>query len=203
MARQTAGLLRVLLCSVLVSSCSMTAEERDQWLGGALGAATGAAIGAAAGHGDPGAIAAGAVGGAVVGWGAVKLVQYHAEKTQSAAETDKVMGYTPGQGPMVRIRGARVVPEQVKRGDRLTFETEYTLAGPNAATPVRETWELWKDNQLLSTVPPQSQTREPGGWLAKASVDAPGGASPGTYVVKNRVEAGTSYDERLAVFTIS
>ena len=203
MTRKSAGLVRVVLCALLVSSCSTT-EQRDQWLGGAIGAATGAAIGAAAGRGNPAAIAAGAVGGAVVGWGAVKLVQYHAEKTQSAAEADKVMGYTPGQGPMVRIRGARVVPEQVKAGDRLTFETEYTLAAsPDSATPVRETWELWKDNELLSTVPPQSQPREPGGWVAKASVDAPGGAKPGTYVVKNRVEAGTSYDERLATFVIS
>jgi hypothetical protein len=145
------------------------------------------------------------VGGAVVGWAAVKLVQYHAEKTQSAAEAGKVMGYSEGQGPMVQIRGARVVPEKVKAGDRLTFETEYGLAAPknSGELPVRETWELWKDDKLLSTVPPQTQNREPGGWVARASIDAPKGAKPGTYVVKNRVEVGTSYDERIAVFTVT
>ena len=35
-----------------------------------------------------------------------------------------------------------------------------------------------------------------------AGIDIPKNASKGTYVVKNRVEAGDSYDERIATFTI-
>jgi hypothetical protein len=195
----------VVVCSTLLWGCSMSKEGRDQALGGLLGAAAGAAIGAAAGRGDPAAIAAGAVGGAFVGWGAVKLAQYHAEKTASAKEAADVLGYTGAQGPLVKIRGARVMPGQVKRGERLTFETDYALVGSTKTgpIPVRETWELWKDNKLLTTVPPKTESREAGGWVTKASVDAPAKATPGTYVVKSRVEAGDTYDERTSVFTIT
>jgi len=194
----------IMLCSTMLGACSMTKEHRDQILGGILGAAGGAAVGALAGRGDPGAIVAGAVGGAVVGWGAVKLTQYHAERVRPAGQEAKALGYSGSQGTVVKIRGASTTPGHLKPGQAVILNMDYTVLAPadTASVPVRETWELWKDNQVLTKLPPQDEEREPGGWAARASIDLPAGAEPGTYIVKNRVEAGSSYDERETHFVI-
>jgi hypothetical protein len=194
----------LLLTLILFSSCSMTTEQRDQLFGGIAGAAGGAAIGALATGGDTEAIIAGAAAGAIVGWGAVKLTQYYAERTRTASEEAKALGYRPSEGTVVKIRTADVNPQQVKAGEKVTFNTAYAvLAPPGTKTvSVKESWELSKDGKVLSKMPPKSLDREPGGWQARASIDAPADAEPGTYIVKHRVEAGTSYDERLAAFIV-
>ncbi len=204
MTRSVRRTICLAACMTMLSGCSMTKEQRDQMLGGLLGAAGGAAIGALASGGDPAAIAAGAAGGALVGWGAVKLTQYYAEKTRTAQEEGQIVGYTEGQGTVIQIRGAKVSPDKVKAGDEITFETEYALLAPTSESTVavEETWELWKDGKLVTKIPPKAETREPGGWRTQASIDAPTNIEPGTYVVKNRVQAGSSYDERISAFIV-
>ena len=192
----TASAAGAAFCLLFVSGCS---SSKDLYHG-TIDSVKGTALGVAARTSDA---AKGIAGRAVASWDAVKVVSYRVVRTQSAAEADRTTGYKPGSGPVVKIRDARVVPAQVKPGDRLTFEIEYAIASPTSPTTVRETWELWKDDQLLSAVPPQSEAREAGGWLAKASVTAPSEAKPGKYIVKNRVEAGDSHDERVTTFTIS
>lgn len=194
----------LLLGSTLLVSCGMTTEQRDQMFGGLAGAAGGAAIGALAGGGSKEAIIAGAAAGAVVGWGAVKLTQYYAERTRSAKEEAKAFGYRPSEGTVVKIRGATADPDEVKAGDKVTFKTDYAVLAPPDAkeVEVKEIWELARDGKVIATVPPKTETREPGGWQARASINAPKNAEPGTYVVKHRVEAGTSYDERIAAFIV-
>jgi hypothetical protein len=189
-------------CSLL-SAC-MTSEQRDQTFGALAGAAAGAGIGALAGGGSTKAIVAGAAAGAVVGWGAVKLTQYYAERKRSANEEAKAFGYRPSEGTVVKIRSADTEPQQVKAGQKVTFNTDYAVLAPpgTSAVAVQEMWELSKDGKALAKVPPRQENREPGGWQARASITAPSDAQPGTYVVKHRVEAGTSYDERIAAFII-
>jgi hypothetical protein len=189
----------------LLEGCSATSPEtRDQLFGALAGAAGGAAIGALATGGDREAILAGAAAGALVGWGAVKLSQYAAEKKRTAAAEAKALGYRPAQGTVVKIRSASATPGQVKPGEKITFETDYAVLAPadTKSVAVKESWELSKDGKVLSRMPPKQQTREPGGWIARASIEAPKNADAGTYVVKHRVEAGTSYDERLAAFVV-
>ena len=187
----------------LLPGCS-TVEQRDQLFGALAGGAGGAAIGALASGGDTKAILAGAAAGALVGWGAVKLTQYHAEKKRTAEQEAKALGYRPAEGTVVKIRSATAAPDQVSPGETVTFTTDYAVLAPSEDTnvAVKEMWELSKDGKVLSKMPPKDETRQPGGWQARASIDAPKDAEPGTYVVKHRVEAGSSYDERVAAFVI-
>jgi hypothetical protein len=175
-----------ILCSVMIASCSST-ESTNQLLGGLGGAALGAGIGALATGGDTTAVLAGAAAGAVAGWAAVKLVQYHSEQTRSASEEAKALGYRSSDGMVVKIRGATVSPSSARPGDNLHLSMNYAVLAPQgtSSVPVSETW-----------------TRAPGGWHTQAGIDIPRNASKGTYVVKNRVEAGDSYDERVSTFTI-
>jgi hypothetical protein len=192
------------LCLALpLASCS-TQDQTNQLLGGLAGAATGAGIGALAGGGSTKAILAGAAAGAVVGWGIVKLAQYHSEKTSTAKQEAKAYGYRESQGTVVKLRNANVQPDRVAKGDRATFDMDYAVLAPPDANKVdvTERWNLSKDGKTISDMPAQQVQREPGGWRSKASIDIPKDAEAGTYVVKSRVEAGTSYDERVATFVV-
>jgi hypothetical protein len=173
-------------------------------LGGLAGAATGAGIGALAGGGSTKAILAGAAAGAVVGWGVVKLAQYHAERTASAKQEAKAYGYRESEGTVVKLRSANVKPERIAKGDRATFDMDYSVLAPagEGKVDVVERWNLSKDGKTVSDMPAKSFEREPGGWHSKASIDIPKDAEGGTYVVKSRVEAGTSYDERVSTFVV-
>jgi outer membrane lipoprotein SlyB len=191
------------LCSVMIASCS-SPESTNQLLGGLGGAAVGAGIGALATGGDTTAVLAGAAAGAVAGWAAVKLVQYHSEQTRSASEEAKALGYRSSDGMVVKIRGATVSPSSARPGDNLNLSMNYAVLAPQgtSSVPVSETWTLEKDGEKLASVPPKQESRAPGGWHTQAGIDIPRNASKGTYVVKNRVEAGDSYDERVSTFTI-
>jgi hypothetical protein len=201
--------LRNAVCAALLSSfflsCSSTSSEsRDQLLGGLGGAALGAGIGALATGGDTKAVLAGAAAGAVAGWAAVKLVQYHSEQTRSAKAEAKALGYRPSEGTMIKIRGAKVHPEQIRPGGSVTLDMDYAVLAPagTGTVPVEEKWTLEKDGEVLASVPPKQEQRSPGGWHSRAGIDIPKEAQKGTYVVKNRVEAENSYDERVATFAI-
>ncbi|MBI2964173.1 MAG: hypothetical protein HYY35_10500 [Deltaproteobacteria bacterium] len=191
------------LCIPLLGSCA-TSEQTQQLLGGLTGAGLGAGIGALATGGDTKAVLAGAAAGAVVGWGVVKLSQYHAERTRSVAEEAKAYGYRESEGTVVKLRSARVQPETLRSGERATFDMNYAVLAPPSAgqVAVTERWDLSKDGKSLSEMPAQRVRREPGGWRSKASIDIPKGAEAGTYVVKSRVEAGSSYDERISTFLV-
>jgi outer membrane lipoprotein SlyB len=203
--RRIVNLACAVLCSMLLGSCTgMSPEGRNQMLGGLGGAALGAGIGALATGGDTTAILAGAAAGAVAGWAAVKLVQYQAEKTSSAKQEAKALGYRPSDGTLVKLRGASVTPKRVRPGDRVTLNMDYAVLAPPGTdrVPVREIWTLEKDGETLASVPPQQEQRVAGGWHARAGIDIPKEAGRGTYVVKNRIEAGESYDERESTFTV-
>lgn len=192
-------------CALMASSCAETStDSRNQVLGGLGGAALGAGIGALATGGDTKAILAGAAAGAVVGWAAVKLVQYHAERTRSAKEEASALGYRSGDGTVIKIRDAKVVPERVRAGDTVNLDMDYAVLAPQGTStvPVEETWTLEKDGERLAQVPPKKESRAPGGWHTRAGIDIPKNATKGTYVVKNRVDAGSTYDERVATFTV-
>jgi len=205
MSRRSRSVASVVLASVVLASCSgMSADTGNQLLGALGGAAAGAGIGALATKGDPKAALIGAAAGAVVGWAAVKLVQYYSQKTRTEEEEARTYGYQPAQGTIVKIRSASAAPAQVAPGQKVTFETDYSVLAPEgtSSVAVQESWELSKDGTVVATMPTRTEQREPAGWQSRAAIDIPSNASPGTYLVKTRVEAGTSYDERLAAFVV-
>lgn len=205
MSRRPRSVVSVVLASVMLASCSgVNSDAGNQLLGALGGAAAGAGIGALATRGDPKAALIGAAAGAAVGWAAVKLTQYYSQKTRTEEEEARTYGYQPAQGTIVKIRNASAAPAQVAPGQKVTFETDYAVLAPEgtSSVAVQESWELSKDGAVVATMPPKNEQREPAGWQSKASIDIPSNATPGTYTVKTRVEAGTSYDERLAAFVV-
>lgn len=205
MSRRCRSVVAVVLASTLLASCSgMNADTGNQLLGALGGAAAGAGIGALATKGDPKAALIGAAAGAAVGWATVKLVQYYSQKTSTEEEEARTYGYQPAQGTIVKIRNASAAPAQVSPGQKVTFETDYAVLAPEGTSTVavQESWELSKDGTVVATMPTRTEQREPAGWQSRASIDIPSNASAGTYTVRSRVEAGTSYDERLAAFVV-
>lgn len=194
----------VLVLGALFTSCAMSDETRDQILGGLGGAAAGAAIGAVASGGDPKAIGAGAAAGLVTGWGAVKLAQYHSKRTRTAQQEAQYLGWN-GQGSMLNIRDASVTPATVQPGQSVNFAMDYAVLAPQGTSvvPVEETWVLEKDGKVLTTTQPLAQQREPGGWQTQASITVPPKATPGSYIVKNRVSAFGTQQERIAYFNVT
>lgn len=205
MSRALRSVATVVIGVAFLSSCSgMNQDTGNQLLGALGGAAAGAGIGALATKGDPKAALIGAAAGAAVGWATVKLVQYYSEKTSTEEQEAKTYGYQPADGTVVKIRGASAAPAQVSPGQKVTFETDYSVLAPpgTSSVAVQESWELSKDGKLITKMPVKTEQREPAGWQSRASIDIPSNAAPGTYVVRTRVEAGTSYDERLAAFVV-
>src|SRR5262245_34768761 len=117
-------------CSLVIASCSMTTEGQEQLAGAGIGAATGAAIGAAASGGNPRAVAIGAGSGAVAGWGAVKLAQLSAKRTQSAQQENSIQGWKTGDPARVKMRGVYVRPDPTGPGSQTTIAMNYGVTGP-------------------------------------------------------------------------
>ena len=205
MRRVSRSVAAIVLAAFVLASCSgMSQDASNQLLGALGGAAAGAGIGALATKGDPKAALIGAAAGAAVGWTTVKLVQYYSQKTATEEQEASTYGYQPADGTVVKIRNASAAPAQVSPGQTVTFQTDYSVLAPSGTNQVavQESWELSKDGTVVATMPTKSEQREPAGWQTRASIDIPSNATPGTYVVKTRVEAGTSYDERLAAFVV-
>jgi hypothetical protein len=192
----------VFLTAALVSGCAeMTPAQRQQLGGATAGAGLGALVGGLTGRDAKSALIGAAVG-AAAGWTTVALAQYQAQQTRSAEEEAQILGYKRGQGTVVKMRKANVMPQRVAPGQNLTFEMEYALLSPRDQVTVEEDWEISKGGQSLTSTPPRSEVRRPGGWKTKASLSLPREAEAGTYLVKNRVRAGTVYDVRETRFTI-
>lgn len=192
----------ILFGSLLVSNCAeMTPAQRQQLGGLATGAGLGALVGGLTGRDTKSALIGAAVG-AAAGWATVALAQYQTQQTRSAEEEAQILGYKRVQGTVVKMRKANVAPQRATPGQPVTFEMEYALLSPDEQITVEEDWEISKGGERLTSTPPKSEIRRPGGWKTRASLGLPSDAEAGTYVVKNRVRAGTVYDVRETRFTI-
>lgn len=193
-----------LICAVLMSGCVTTQQDQQ--------AAAGAATGAVAGGlltglltGNVGYGIAGAVAGAALGWGAVKMAQYDSQQVRSSSQDQQMYGLTPSTNSvLVKLNKGSASPETVSPGQQVSTYSDYSLALPSAQKEesVTETWVLKKDGQELFKSPPQQTKRSPGGYAVTAAISIPKDASPGTYVVETKVQAGTSYDTNQAIFIV-
>jgi hypothetical protein len=191
------------VCISLLSGCAMT-PENQQMLGATLGA-IGGGLATGLATGNVGYGIAGAVGGAALAWGAVKLVQHNTQQVRSPEEDRKIYGFTPAiNSAKVQLNKGNASPNSVSPGQTVNVVSDYSLALPsseNMAT-VQETYALKKDGKLLFESSPQSAQRTAGGYAVNASIPIPSNATPGTYVVESKVQAGTSYDVNQAVFVV-
>jgi hypothetical protein len=187
------------LCGVLVFGCTQT-----QGIGALGGAATGALIGGLASGNATGALI-GAAAGAAAGWGAAAFYEYHVNQTRSVQQDAEVYGYTPGVGPVVKIRDASCTPRAARPGQVLQIRSDYSINSPDGQPVlVSERWHLEKDGEVLHEFPVSREQRASGGWLAENSFELPGDAPDGTYVFVNRVQTDDgSEDRRDAVFIVA
>ncbi len=180
---------------LLLQGCAgMTPEGQEQVLGGAGGAGLAGLICGVAG-GDPGVCVAAAAAGALVGWGATKVIQARQDRT-AESEYERY-GYTPERGRVVIIRDVKVTPATVTPGSEVSIETDYTLMMPAGSPqkPVTQTFSLWKDGAELHTFSPVELPKEPGGWVVAQGIPVPDDAEPGTYYVNQILDANTRAPE--------
>jgi hypothetical protein len=136
-------------------------------------------------------------------WGSVAIGQYHAQRMRSAEEEAQAIGYTKSPGRVLKVRRTSVSPFYASAGKPLSFETEYALLSSEQELDVSEEWAILKDGKRLTSTVPQTESRRPGRWRVRASVNLPRGAKPGTYVVRSSVRAGDLADSREAQFRVA
>lgn len=199
MSRTATAVAIVALCGALLWGCSTT-----QGVGAVGGAATGALIGGLASGNATGALI-GAAAGAAAGWGAAALYEHHVDQSRTSSEDAEIYGYTPGVGPVVKIREATAQPQHAKPGETIQISSDYTVnaSGPEPVM-VSESWRLEKDGNVLHEFPVQRESRQAGGWISESSFTVPEDAPTGTYIFVNRIEADDgSEDRRDAYFVIA
>lgn len=148
--------------------------------------------------------------GTAAGCGALTLAfnYYKATQVRSVAEDQKLYGYglnKPITSTTVKIRNANATPSQIKRGQSVIANTEYSVMVPNQGQQVQvtEISTLKKDGKILLKSENAPAMREAGGWDMKIEIPIPDDAEPGTYVIEQRIEAGTTNDIREVPFVVS
>jgi Putative peptidoglycan binding domain len=136
-------------------------------------------------------------------WGSVAISQYHAQQMRSAEEEVQAIGYKKSPGMVLKVRRASVAPVYANAGKPLFFEMDYALLSSEQELDVSEEWEILKDGKRLTGTVPQTESRRPGRWRVRASINLPRTAKPGTYVVRSSVRAGNLADSREAQFRVA
>ncbi|BBL72681.1 hypothetical protein [Methylogaea oryzae] len=205
MATMKKTAVTMVLCTSLVATGCATTQEGQQMQGAALGAlAGGLTTGLLTGNVGYGIAAA--VGGAALGWGAVKLVQAATTQQVRTAEQDQQLyGFTPSANAvLVKMNKATATPEKLAAGQSVVISSDYSLSLPQgtANSDVVESYSLKKDGQVLTSSEPTHSQKAAGGYAVNATIAIPKSAKPGTYVVETKVQSGTSYDVSQAVFVV-
>lgn len=130
---------------------------------------------------------------------------FRSAQARSAEQDQKLYGYTtPANGAEVKIRNITAVPETVRTGDTLIISTDFSVMAPNGTqnVDVQETMTLKKDGRVLKKLGDESQSRPLGGRVSEVDFKIPAGMPAGTYVIEQKVQAGSSYDVRPVVFVV-
>jgi hypothetical protein len=109
-------------------------------------------------------------------------------------------------GTEVKIRDAYVLPgDHVKAGEEVTLIVDYIVIAPlgTQEAEIEERMVLTKDGKLVKLLYEGLIKRIVGKCIAKVRFLVPKTAKHGSYVIKNTVKAGTSYDVYDAFFEVS
>ena len=113
---------------------------------------------------------------------------------------------TPVSSIEVKIRDAYILPlDHVTAGEEATLIVDYMIiASPGTQeVEVEERMVLTKDGVLVKLLYEGSIKRIVGKCIAKVRFLVPRNAKLGSYVIKNTVKTGTSYDAYDALFEVS
>lgn len=109
-------------------------------------------------------------------------------------------------GTEVKIRDAYVLPgDHVKAGEEVTLIVDYIIIAPlgTQEADIEERMVLTKDGKLVKLLYEGLIKRIVGKCISKVRFLVPKTAKQGSYVIKNTVKTGTSYDGYDAFFEVS
>ena len=189
--------LSLALVVILAAGCETV--PRGAGLGGALGAGTGAVIGHQRGRAIEGAVIGGVVGAAA---GAIAS-DIRAQRTRTAQETAQAYEYRPAQGEVLELEHVRVLPSQVRRGDKVEASIQYALLGTGSAgTTVRESRTLMQGGQPVAEIGTKNFTRDDGAWVSTAQFAVLDSLELGEVSVVQVIETTQSRISGTARFTV-
>lgn len=191
------------VCMVFVAGCASPGGSTNPANTAAGTAAVGALLGGIAGGWEGAAI--GALSGAAVGWVAGKVIESQELAARSQTQDQQLYGYTaPADSVFVNINSATSTPQTVTPNSTVDVVTDYSLSLPANApqAQVSVTGVLLKDGVQLMDFKNQPATKTAGGYTIKLPISIPGNATPGTYVIRHTVSAGTTYDTAESTFIV-
>ncbi len=186
----------LVLCFLLVSQgltgcAGMTEQEKDTATGAGIGAVVGGVLGGVIGKNNPAAgiaigAAAGALVGGLIGW---KVGEYRMEKVKDAGQSAGAQNYKPEQGVVARIETTAAAPHQLKPGDQVILQTQYTVLSPpdKGDVKVKEVRTILFNNQELGRLEKDS-TLSAGTYSSQYPLTLPADAAEGTYTVATLVQ---------------
>ena len=203
-AKPTILAVSLVASASLLSGCATT-QENQQFGGAALGAlAAGITTGLLTGNVGYGIAAA--IGGAALGWGAVKLAQHETKEVRTAQEDQRLYGFTPAtDSVLIKLNKGYASPKDITPGQQTTIYSDYSLSLPpsyNNQANVTYEWTLKKDGQILSRSDPAMQSKPAAGHQTIQKIDIPGNAEPGTYIVETKLSSGNTYDINEVAFIV-
>ncbi len=136
---------------------------------------------------------------------AIGIYNYHSSQTRTAQQDQQLYGYTaPVNSTEVKIRNATALPEMVKAGDTVKLTLDYSVMAPKGIenVDVDESMVLKRDGKVLQTLSERPIKRPLGGSSSEVDFKVPAEMPAGTYVIEQKVTAGTSYDIRPTVFVV-
>ena len=135
---------------------------------------------------------------------AIGIYNYHSNQTRTVQQDQQLYGYAPVSSTEVKIRNATASPEKVRAGGTLKIVMDYSVMAPKGTqdVDVKESLVLKRDGEVLKTLDERIVKRPLGGGSSEVDFTIPPKLAPGTYVIEQKVTAGTSYDVRPTVFVV-
>lgn len=143
-------------------------------------------------------------GGGCMALAAIGIYNYHSSQTRTVQQDQQLYGYAPVSSTEVKIRNATASPEKVRAGGTLKIAMDYSVMAPKGtqSVDVKESLVLKRDGEVLKLLDERIVKRPLGGGSSEVDFTIPAKLAPGTYVIEQKVTAGTSYDVRPAVFVV-
>lgn len=203
-AKPSILVVSLVISTSLVSGCATT-QENQQVAGATFGAlAAGITTGLLTGNVGYGIAAA--VGGAAIGWGAVKLMQPETKQVRTAQEDQRLYGFTPAtDSVLIKLNKGYASPKTISPGQQTTVYSDYSLSLPpssNNQADVTYEWVLKKDGTVLNQSDPAVQSKTAAGHQTIQPIQIPDNAETGTYIVETKLSSGNTYDVNEVSFIV-
>ncbi len=179
----------IMLGQTLAGCAGMSEQQSGAATGAGAGAVLGALAGGLIGGNWQGALigaGTGALIGGIVGW---QVGEYRARKVKESQEAAAAYKYTPEQGTLAKIDLTDAAPKQLKPGDQIVLQTEYTVLAPpqQGQVKVKEVRTIFYNNQQLHQLEKTSELAT-GTYVSEQPLTIPSNAPEGRYTVTTLVE---------------